>query len=337
MSYSCRGPNFNDMALDNKMERVALCLAVGRHSLLLQGPPGTGKSMFASRISSILPPLETEEHLQALNINSSHAVNIDEQLLAGFPPFRSPHHSASPQGILGTTDQPGDISLAHGGVLFLDEMPEFRRDIIEALREPMETGVIHISRAKTKVKWHARLILVAAANNCPCGYWGSTKKKCSCAINRILAYRRKLSGPIMDRIDMHVNVTETRNDPAMLLDLMDDGAKRDQTKQIQARVDECLLFATSRNKQLGLQFNNTIPAKYLLQVSKLSAKQFQSLLQQQFLRTLSKRSLLKTLRVARTLADLDLCAEITLPHLREAYSWQAEAAGKERGDDALGL
>ncbi|MDE3270010.1 MAG: ATP-binding protein, partial [Pseudomonadota bacterium] len=242
--------NFNDMVLDEKLYRVALCMAVGHHSLLLQGPPGTGKSMFASRVPSILPLLDSKVHLQALNISSSHSVNVSSQLLAGFPPFRSPHHSASPQGILGTTDQPGDIALAHGGVLFLDEIPEFRRDIIEALREPLETGEIHISRAKAKSKWPANLILIAAANNCPCGYWGSKKKTCSCAINSIISYRRKLSGPIVDRIDMHINVTEHKDDPSLLLDLA--GSDDDQTTHMRECVDASLSFALQRNRKLGL-------------------------------------------------------------------------------------
>ena len=327
--------NFNDMVLDEKMRRVALCLAVGHHSLLLQGPPGTGKSMFAARVPSILPPLDNQMHLQALNISSSHSVNVNRQLLAGIPPFRSPHHSASPQGILGTTDQPGDIALAHGGVLFLDEIPEFRRDIIEALREPLETGEIHISRAKAKSKWPARLILIAAANNCPCGYWGSKKKTCSCAINSIISYRRKLSGPIIDRIDIHINVAEQKNDHTLLLDLA--GNDDDTTSRMQASVAESLAFSLQRNHKLGLNYNNTIPAKQLLRVSCLSLADFQKLLKQKFLQGLSKRSLLKTLRVARTIADLELKERVELRHLREAYSWQAESAGKERGDDAIGL
>ena len=236
---------------------------------------------------------------------------------------------------MGTTDQPGDIALAHGGVLFLDEIPEFRRDIIEALREPLETGEIHISRAKAKSKWPANLILIAAANNCPCGYWGSKKKTCSCAINSIISYRRKLSGPIIDRIDIHINVAEQKDDPSLLLDLAD--SDDDQTSRMQASVAESLNFSLHRNQKLGLHYNNTIPAKQLLRVSCLSLVDFQKLLTQKFLQGLSKRSLLKTLRVARTIADLELKERVELRHLREAYSWQAESAGRERGDDAIGL
>ena len=229
--------NFNDMILDDNLYQAALCLAVGRHSLIMNGPPGTGKSMFAMRLPSILPPLESKEHLQALRISSAHTVNVDDKLLAGQPPFRAPHHSASAQGVLGTAEQPGDIALAHGGVLFLDELPEFRRDIIESLREPLETGEINISRAKNKVRWCAKLILIAAANNCPCGFWGSSKKKCTCALTRVIAYRRKLSGPIMDRIDMHLNVPENDNDAAMLFNSISSNTdKEDQTAKMQARV-----------------------------------------------------------------------------------------------------
>ena len=328
--------NFNDMILDANLYRAALCLAIGRHSLIMNGPPGTGKSMFAMRLPSILPPLESQEHLQALRISSAHTVNVDESLLAGQPPFRAPHHSASAQGVLGTAERPGDIALAHGGVLFLDEFPEFRRDIIESLREPLETGEINISRAKHKVRWCAKLILIAAANNCPCGFWGSSKKKCTCPLTRVIAYRRRLSGPIMDRIDMHVNVPENKHDAALLFDLIEQGCE-DQTAKMQARVLQCLAFSKKRNNVLGLRFNNTIPARQLLTVSGLSAKQFRKLLEASYLQKLSKRALIKTLRVARTLADIELQEKISEQHLRDAYSWQAESAALERGDFAIGL
>ena len=328
--------NFNDMILDANLYRAALCLAVGRHSLIMNGPPGTGKSMFAMRLPSILPPLESKEHLQALRISSAHTVNVDDKLLAGQPPFRAPHHSASAQGVLGTAERPGDIALAHGGVLFLDELPEFRRDIIESLREPLETGEINISRAKNKVRWCAKLILIAAANNCPCGFWGSSKKKCTCPLTRVISYRRKLSGPIMDRIDIHLNVPENNNDATLLFNLIQHG-QEDQTAKMQARVLKCLAFSKKRNHTLGLRFNNTIPARHLLKVSGLQAAEFRKLLEANYLQKLSKRALIKTLRVARTLADIDLQTKVSEAHLRSAYDWQAESAAQERGDFAIGL
>lgn len=335
-NFSSTACNFNDMILDANLYRAALCLAVGRHSLIMSGPPGTGKSMFAMRLPSILPPLESKEHLQALRIGSAHTVNVDDKLLAGQPPFRAPHHSASVQGVLGTAEQPGDIALAHGGVLFLDEFPEFRRDIIESLREPLETGEINISRAKNKVRWCAKLILIAAANNCPCGFWGSSKKKCSCPLKRVIAYRRRLSGPIMDRIDIHLNVPENKNDTTLLFDLIEHGCE-DQTTKMQTRVLKCLEFSKKRNHALGLRFNNTIPARQLLAVSGLSSAKFRQLLDASYLQKLSKRALIKTLRVARTLADIELQERMTEEHVRSAYGWQAEAAAQERGDFAIGL
>ena len=328
--------NFNDMILDANLYRAALCLAVGRHSLIMSGPPGTGKSMFAVRLPSILPPLESKEHLQALRISSAHTVNVDDKLLAGQPPFRAPHHSASAQGVLGTAERPGDIALAHGGVLFLDEFPEFRRDIIESLREPLETGEINISRAKNKVRWCAKLILIAAANNCPCGFWGSSKKKCTCSLTRVIAYRRRLSGPIMDRIDIHLNVPENKHDTTLLFDLIEHG-REDQTVKMQERVLKCLAFSKKRNNALGLRFNNTIPARQLLTVSGLPSEKFRQLLTASYLQKLSKRALLKTMRVARTLADIELQEQMSEEHVRSAYSWQAEAAAQERGDFAIGL
>ena len=335
--FSSTACNFNDMILDDNLYRAALCLAVGRHSLIMSGPPGTGKSMFAMRLPSILPPLESKEHLQALRISSAHTVNVDDKLLAGQPPFRAPHHSASVQGVLGTAERPGDIALAHGGVLFLDELPEFRRDIIESLREPLETGEINISRAKNKVRW-----VVPSSFSLPrpttalAVFGGSSKKKCTCPLTRVIAYRQRLSGPIMDRIDMHLNVPENKNDTTLLFNLIEHGGE-EQTAKMQARVSKCLAFSKKRNSALGLRFNNTIPARQLLAVSGLSSAKFRKLLDASYLQKLSKRALIKTLRVARTLADIELQEQVSEAHLRSAYDWQAEAAAQERGDFAIGL
>ena len=187
-------PNFDDMVLAPELEQAAIVMCAGLHSLMLYGTPGTGKSMFASRLTSIMPKMEQRDHMEALKIASSCRDQLPQELLAGRPPSRSPHHQASAAAILGTSDIPGELSLAHGGLLFMDEFPEFRRDIIEALREPLETGEVQVSRAKKKVLWKARICLVAAANNCPCGWYGSQKRKCRCPQTKIAAYRRRVSG-----------------------------------------------------------------------------------------------------------------------------------------------
>ena len=162
--------DFDDMFLDGRLERLAVCFASGRHSLLLRGSPGCGKSMFAQRLASLLPTLPGATHLDCLRIHSLVADRIPASILRGLPPFRQPHHTSSPQALLGTAEQPGELSLAHGGILFLDELPEFRRDLLEALREPLETGHLFVSRAHKKQRWQSKVQLVAAVTqNFLCG------------------------------------------------------------------------------------------------------------------------------------------------------------------------
>jgi magnesium chelatase family protein len=190
-------PNFDDMELTPEVQLAAEVAAIGMHSMILRGVPGSGKSMFAKRLVTLLPALTSEEHLTALQIHSASSDKISSRILSGFPPYRAPHHFASGAAILGAGVKPGEVALASGGILFLDEFPEFRRDVIEALREPLESGEVQVSRAQSKRVWRAKMMLVAAANNCPCGWRGSSKRKCMCPENRVSAYRQRLSGPIL--------------------------------------------------------------------------------------------------------------------------------------------
>jgi len=332
-------PNFDDMILDSQMQSAALVVATGLHSLLLRGSPGTGKSMFAARMPSILPPMEKTEHIEALRIQSSHREKIPQSLLAGRPPFRSPHHQASPQAVLGGHDRPGELALAHGGILFLDEFPEFRRDLLEALREPLETGEIRLSRVKKKVTWKSRIILIAACNNCPCGWHASKRRKCDCNQQRLFAYWHKLSGPILDRIDIHINVPEPTTDSAdIFLRLAKDKENSSsKTKEMAERVKAARKFAKKRNKKFGVEFNRDLNANNLLAASGLSEHNFTALINKFAPKTSSNRAIIHAIRVARTLSDIDESPTIREQDFEQAWNWQAEMSAQDRGEDIYGV
>lgn len=329
-------PTFDDMVLTDDQKALACTVAAGRHSLLLRGTPGSGKSMFASRLPSILPKMTESTHLESLEIHSTFVAKIPRSLVEATPPFRSPHHSASSSAILGTPSAPGELSLSHGGILFLDELPEFRRDLLESLREPLETGEVSVSRAQAKLTWKSKAILIAACNNCPCGWFGSDKKTCRCPISKIQSYQQKLSGPLLDRIDIHSNVTEPEQSSSLFHQLSRT-ANSSQTDQLSRRVRAARTQAVNRNKRYGHECNSELKAKDLQSASGLSEDRFLKLIQKVCSKKLSRRSIVKTVRVARTLADLDGEKEISETHLNRAYKWQAESAADQRGDFAYGI
>lgn len=325
-------PNFDDMVLTDEQESIAACVATGLHSLILRGSPGTGKSMFAARLPSIFPNMNNSEQIEAMQIQSAFSEKISDSLLNGVPTFRSPHHSASAQAILGTTDRPGEISLAHGGILFLDEFPEFRRDLIESLREPLESGLVHVSRAAKKVTWKASFTLIAACNNCPCGWFGSMKKSCQCLSQKLINYRNKLSGPILDRMDIHFNMPEPKN---LATDIFFKSAieqKNGKSDRLKEKVEDGRDFSLARNKAFNVICNRDLKPKDMLSVSKLSEKDFIQLLEKYTSKSSSSRSLFKSIKVARTLADLDHSEKIREEDFHKAWSWQVENSAKVRGE-----
>lgn len=313
-------PTFDDMILDPTLENVALVAATGLHSVLLTGAPGTGKSMFSARLTSIFPRMQKREHLESLKIYSSVMQRIPECLLSGRPPFRAPHHQSSSSAIMGVPEQPGEISLAHGGILFLDEFPEFRRDIIEALREPLETSHVRVSRAKKKVTWLSKMTLIAACNSCPCGWLGSSIRRCSCPSPKILAYKRKLSGPILDRIDLHVRMVESQKNSALFLDLKKTGMKN-QTQRLSEKVLRARDFSKRRNESLGITYNRDLKADQLLEASGMDANDFKKLVDLCTPKYASQRAIIRSLRVARTLADIESLGSIEKRHIVEAWKW----------------
>ena len=295
-------------------KRAMEVAAAGGHHLLFCGPPGTGKTMLASRLGGILPPLSNSEAMQVASIHSVAGKGLREDL--GSRPFRAPHHTASAAALVGggSSPKPGEISLAHHGILFLDELPEFSRSVLEVLREPLESGQILISRVAAQTRYPASFQLVAAMNPCPCGYLGS--KRCACSLDQINRYQHKISGPLLDRIDLQVQVSAIENQQLLDQERKIDG---DSNQTIQARV------CKARNIQLDRQgkINTHLTSQELNQICPLN-KELKALLDQAIDRFgLSTRGFYRVLKVARTLADLAGMEHPKLPQYQEALSYRS--------------
>lgn len=294
-------------------KRALEIAAAGGHNLLLYGPPGTGKTMLASRLPSILPTLNREELLEIAAIHSVAGQSSFEQHRF-IRPFRAPHHTSSAIALVGggSSPKPGEISLAHGGVLFLDEIPEFSRSVLEVLREPLENGEVRISRARAQLTFPARFQLIAAMNPCPCGYQGSTQRPCRCSLDQVKRYRDRLSGPLLDRIDMHVQVAQLREGELQ--------AKRtgDTSETVRQRVE------AAREKQLNRQgkINARLSAPDIDQYCPMQSSDQQYLEQAINALGLSTRAYHRVIKLARTLADLTQSDEITRQHIMEALSYR---------------
>lgn len=290
-------------------KRVLEIAAAGGHSLLMGGPPGAGKSMLASRLPGLLPPLERDRALEVAAIHSLRQARPAPTFLQ--PPYRAPHHTASAAALVGGggRPRPGEISLAHEGVLFLDELPEFQPRVLEVLREPLETGEVHIARAAQQVSFPARFQLVAAMNPCPCGYLGDPEKGCGYECEKAKRYQRRLSGPLLDRIDLHLEV------PAVSPDTLLGDADGEPSRRVRERV------RTARAQQLRRQgcLNRELDADRLM-ASLGPHKQWLTGVMERL--ELSARALHRSLRVARTIADLAHSETVEREHLREALSYR---------------
>lgn len=318
--------DFKDVKGQRKAKKALEIAAAGGHNMLMSGSPGSGKTLMAKCFASILPPLELSEAIELTKIYSISGLLSNDEPLMTKRPFRAVHHTASPNGIIGggSNPKPGEITLAHRGVLFLDEMVEFPRNVLEVLRQPLEDNEIVISRAKHSIKYPAKFILLGAMNPCPCGYLGDREKQCTCSEYQITRYLAKLSGPLLDRIDLQVEVPRLTSD-----ELLNKSSQEEASAEIRKRVIRARKIQAERYRDESILTNSELTPKLVKKYCKID-KEGEELFKTAIVKyQLSGRRYDRILKLARTIADLDGSDDIKQQHLMQALQYRVSFNNQE--------